>query len=122
MAPPNLLLITAIYGNTARASVGTGSTVLLSNPAGSGKVLRVVNVTFTNVDTAAGTVTLDHHDAASGGGTSHAIASAESVPASSRIAPITRNVPLYLEEGTSLAALAGTENTIMAVVVYEEIA
>lgn len=122
MAPPNLLLITAIYGDTARASVGTGSTVLLSNPANSGKVMRVVNVTLTNIDTTARTVTLNHHNAASGGGTAHPIASAESVPANSRISPITRSVPLYLEEGTSLAAVAGTGNTIMAVVVYEEIA
>lgn len=121
MAAPNLLLINSYYGSTARAGVGTASTVLLSNPAGSGKVMRVVNVTFTNSDATARTVTLNHHNAASGGGTAHAIASAESVPANNRISPITRNVPLYLEEGTSLAAIAGTANTILAVVAYEEI-
>jgi hypothetical protein len=122
MAAPNLLLANAIYGHTDRAAVATTSTVLLSNPASSGKVFRVTNVTFTNVDTTARTVTLNHHNAASGGGTAQAITSAESVPASGRLTPVTRDAPLYLEEGQSLAALAGTATTIQAIVTYEEIA
>ena len=122
MAAPNLLLITSVYGKTSRVSVGTSSTVLLSNAAGSGKVLRVVGVTFCNVDSTARTVTLNHHDAASGGGTASAIAFAESVPANGRLSPVTRNVTIYLEEGTSLAAIAGTADTVRVVVTYEEIA
>jgi hypothetical protein len=122
MTAPNLLLITSVYGKTARESVGTTSTVLLSNPAGSGKVLRIVSVMFTNVDSTARTVTLNHHDEASGGGTAQAIASAESVNANARLSPVTRDMPLYLEEDTSLAALAGTASTIKAIVAYEEIA
>lgn len=122
MAAPNLLLINAIYGKTARAAVATTSTVLLSNPASSGKVLRVISVLFTNTDAANRTVTLNHHDAASGGGTAQAVVSGATVTANNQLAPVSRSNPLYLEENTSLAALAGTAATINAVVVYEEIA
>lgn len=122
MSNPNILLANAIFGHTDRASVGTGSTVLVSNPDGSGKVFRVTNVTFTNVDTTARTVTLSHHDAASGGGDPQAVVSAESVPASGRLTPVTRDMPIYLEPNTSLAAFAGDPDTILAIVTYEEIA
>ena len=122
MAAPNLLLTNAVYGKTARAAVATTSTVLLSNPASSGKVLRVISVLFANVDAAGRTVTLNHHDAAAGGGTALAMVSGKSISANDTFAPVSRNNPIYLEENTSLAALAGTTATINAVVAYEEVA
>ena len=83
MANPNIVNVTAIYGNTTYAALTTTlTTVLLSNAASSGKVYKINSIMVSNIDgTSAADVTVKLNTSASGGGTSYSLASTISVPA-----------------------------------------
>lgn len=118
MAAPNLANPTAVYGRTVRYRVTTTMAAALSNAAASNKCLKVITVLCCNDDGVNPCdITLMHND-----GTSDApIDSTISIPADATQALITRDVPIYLEEGHSLRAQAGANNDLNLTISYEEI-
>jgi len=123
MTAPNIVNVSTITGKTDQVALsGTSATVLLSNAASSGKVVKVNTIIVANVDaTNACDVTVDLHSAAAGGGTAFSIISTASVAADSSLVALDKSTAIYLEEDMSITVTAGTANDLEVIVSYEEI-
>ncbi len=123
MAAPNIVNVSTIIGKTSKVALtSTSRTTLVSNAASSGKVFKINMVQVANVDgTNAADVTVDVHSGASGGGTAYSLVSTASVSADSALVALDKNTAIYLEENTSITAIAGTANDLEVLVSYEEI-
>lgn len=118
-APNNL--IGEFTVNVALSS--TSATSLLSNPASSGRVFKVLSIVAANVDgTNAADITVARYSAAALGGTAFPVASTISVPADASLIVSDATTPLMLAANTSLGATAGTSNAITMTVTYQEYA
>lgn len=122
MAAPNLIGATTINGKTTGLVLANTSPLLvLNNPSSSGKVLRVNTVTFANRSANAVTGSLVYYNAASIGGTALEITANIAIPGLSSFTAIDKQTQYYLEENSSLGAVAGTENTLVVTVSYEDV-
>lgn len=118
MAPPNLKSPTTITGKTDGYAVTTTLAAALTNSAGSGKVYKINSVYCANVDGAiAADIDLTYYN----GTTDFYLAKTIAVPADATQVLITREAYIYLEEGDSLRAKAGTSGDLELVIGYEEI-
>jgi hypothetical protein len=125
MANPNIAgASTTIYGVTAYVTPGTtAATVLLSNAASSGTVMRINQIVAANVSgTAAVDVTVTINSAAAGGGTAFPIASTISVPADASLIVVDKTTGLYLMEDKSIVVTSGTGSGVTYSISYELIA
>ena len=123
MTAPNIVNVSTITGKTDQIALSsTGATALVSNAAGSGKVVKVNMIIAANVHaTNACDVTVDVHSAAAGGGTAFSIVSTASVSADSSLVALDKSTAMYLEEDMSITVTAGTANALEVIVSYEEI-
>ena len=123
MTAPNIVNVSAITGKTDLIALSTtAQTTLVSNPAASGKVIKINMIQVANVDGVnACDVTVDLHSAAAGGGTAYSLVSTVSVPADASLVAVDKNTALYLEEDRSITVTAGTANDLEVIVSYEEI-
>jgi hypothetical protein len=123
MAAPNIVNVSTITGKTTYAALGvTLTTVLLANPASSGKVFKINSIMISNVDgSSAADVTIDINTAAAGSGTSYALANTISVPADATLNLIDKNSSFYLEEDKSILGGASAAGDLEIVISYEEI-
>ena len=124
MAAPNLgassLTITGITNYYTLSS--TAATVVCTNAASSGKLLKVHTVMVANDDgTDDATIILSINSAAAGGGTAYKLAHTITVPADSTLILIDENSPINLEEDRSLVATASAANDLDVVVSYLDI-
>ena len=118
MTAPNLNNPTKVEAKCARLSATTSSQNILSNGASSNATLRVISLLACNIDgTNAADITITKSD----GITSLAIASTITVPADATLVVVSRENPVYLPEGWSLAGLASAAGDIVFTVEYEEI-
>jgi len=117
MATPNLLTLTSIIPKTSMQAITTSATAIVTNTAGSNKVLKISALYISNVDGASNEeVTVDiFRDS-----TARHIAKTIIVPVDATLDVI--NKAVYLEEGDSLRLTAGTDSRLEAVCSYEEIA
>jgi hypothetical protein len=124
MANPNIVNVTSILGETVVGVLtSTLSTVLLSNPASSGKVLKINTILIANVNgTVATDTTIDISPAASGTSTSAvSIVSTASVPADATLAVIDKNTSFYLLEDKSIIGNCTTAGNCEFIISYEVI-
>ena len=122
MANPNIVNVTAIYGNMLSVAVGTSATSLASNAASSGKVYKINSITVANIDgTAAADITVNIYSAAALGGSATAIVSTISVPADATLIVTDKTTSFYLLENQSIGAIAGTASDLVATASWEEI-
>ena len=123
MTAPNIVNVSAITGKTDLIALSTtAQTTLVSNPAASGKVIKINMIQVANVDGAnACDVTVDLHSAAAGGGTAYSLVSTISVPADASLVALDKSTAVYLEEDRSITATAGTAGDLEVIVSYEEI-
>lgn len=123
MANPNIVSVSAIYGENSLTSLSTTSaTSIVSNAASSGKVYKINSLIVANVDgTSAADITINVYSAAALGGTAYALASTVSVPADATLVVIDKNTSIYLKENQSIGATAGTANDLVVVASWEEI-
>ena len=122
MANPNIVNVTAIYGNISNVSLTTTSeTSLVSNAASSGLVLKIDNIVVANTTSTAASITINVHSAAALGGTSYPIASAISVPANSTLIVTDKSTAFYLMENMSVGATAGTASALVVTTSWEQI-
>jgi hypothetical protein len=116
MAAPNIVNVTTIIGKTAVQAIGTSAAAIVSNAAGSGKVLKINALYVANVDgTSAADLTVDVFRSA----TPYRLASTVSVPADSTLDVISKSI--YLEEGDSIRLAASATGDLEGVCSYEEI-
>lgn len=129
MANPNIVAVTAIYGNTTYLTPsGTSAVVLLPNAASSGKVFKIDNVVVSNTTASAANVTVSIYTngavaqgSAPAGGTAYPIVSTVSVPAYSSLIAVDKTTSFYLQEGTSITVTSGTGSALTYSVSYEDI-
>lgn len=123
MANPNIVSVSAIYGENSLTSLSTTSaTSIVSNAASSGKVYKINSLIVANVDgTNAADITINVYSQAALGGTAYALASTVSVPADATLVVIDKNTSIYLKENQSIGATAGTANDLVVVASWEEI-
>jgi hypothetical protein len=123
MAAPNIVNVNSIVGITTLVTLPTtGATVVLNNPAGSNKVLKINNVIVANVNgSATANISLGVNNLAAGAGTSFRVAYQIDVAAKSSLVAIDKNASIYLEENRSIVATASAGNYLEVVCSYEEI-
>ena len=125
MAAPNIVNISSLYGKTTYVNLTTtGSTSVLSNSSGSGKVYKVNSLFVSNTDTANSVnVTVNYYDSSSvsAATTSGSIAGSISVPAKSNLIILDKSNNLYLEENKSIGSIAGTAAKLTVICTYEDI-
>jgi hypothetical protein len=123
MAAPNIVNVTTITGKSAVIDLpGTSATLVVENPASSGKVFKINSLVVSNVDgTNAADITISFFSEDNIGGTATEIVSTVSVPADASLVVIDKNTSIYLEEDRSLGATAGAANDLKVIVSYEEI-
>ena len=124
MANPNIVNVSAIYGNSSQTALSSTSVAsIVSNAASSGKVYKIDMIVVANVDgTSAADITINiYSNATAGSGTAYAIASTISVPADSSLIVSDKTTAFYLLENQSIGAIAGTANDLVVTCSWEEI-
>ena len=123
MANPNIVNVTAIYGNSASVSLTTTSaTSIVSNAASSGKVFKINSIVVANVDgTSAADITINVYSQAALGGTAYPIASTISVPADATLIVTDKTTSFYLLENQSIGATAGSASDLVVTASWEEL-
>ena len=125
MAAPNIVNISTLTGKTTYVNLTTtGSTSILSNASGSGRVYKINSLFVSNTDTSnAVAITANYYDSSSisVATTSGSLAGAITVPAKSNLIILDKSTALYLEENKSIGAIAGTAAKLTVICSYEDI-
>ena len=118
MAAPNIVNVTTIIGHTDVQSVTTSASAIVTNSAASGKVFKINSLIVSNIDgTNPADITIDLFRSS----TSYYLASTITVPADATLVVISKDNPIYLEEGDSIRCLASANGDLQAICSYEEI-
>lgn len=118
MAAPNIVNVSTITGKTAVLAVTTSATAIVSNGAGSNKVLKINSLVIANVDgTNSADITVDLFRSS----VAYRLASTITVPGDATLVVISKDNPIYLEEGDSLRCTASANSDLEAVCSYEDI-
>lgn len=116
MSAPNIVSVATITGKSAVQLVGTTPTAIITNSAGSGKVIKVNTLMVGNVDaTTAYDLTVDLYRS------SVAYRFVCTVSGAAKAVLDVLGKAIYLEEGDSLRLTASTASKLEAVASYEEI-
>lgn len=122
MSNPNIVNVSAIYGNTSTVALSsTSATSLVSNTASSGKVFKIDNIVVANTTGSPATITINVYSAAALGGTAYPVASAITVPGNATLIVTDKSTAFYLLEDKSIGATAGTSNALVVTASWEEI-
>jgi len=122
MANPNIVNVTAIYGNTAYLiPTGTSATTWTGLTPATGTVNKVGTIMATNVTATAATVTVSINSAISGGGTAYRLTYQTSVPGNSSLMVVDKSTSIYVGEAQSIVVTSGTSSAIEMVGAYEAI-
>ena len=123
MANPNIVNVTAIYGNNSTTALSTtNATAIINNAAASGKVYKVNSIVVSNVDgSTAADITISIYSQDDIGGTAYAIASTISVPADASLIVTDKTTSFYLKEDQSVGAIAGAANDLVVTASWEEL-
>jgi len=118
MAAPNIVDVATITGKTVGLAVTTSAQAVVTNSAGSGKVLKVNALYVSNIDgTNSAEVSVTFYNADNT--TSYHIAKTVVVPADGSLDVLSKAI--YLEEGDELKIAANADSDLEAVASYEEI-
>lgn len=119
MAAPNLKNPSSIIGITSVVGIATTTaTGILTNPAGSNKVLKVNSIFAANVD---GINNADISVSILRNGVDYYLARKISVPADDTQILCTKDTYFYLEENVGIQAQASAADDIHITIGYEEI-
>jgi hypothetical protein len=126
MANPNIVNVSAIYGNTSSYLISSTAnpfaTALINNPAASGKIFKINSIVVANVDgTSAADITINLYSQDDLAGTGTALASTVSVPADSTLIVTDKSTGFYLLEDKSIGATASAANDLVVTCSWEEL-
>ncbi len=116
MANPNIVNVKSILGKTAVANVSTASSNIVVNSASSNTIVKINTLIATNIN---GTNTVDFSASLFRSSVDYQIASTIAVPADASLVVISKDNPIYLEEGDSIRCLASSNSNIVAICSYE---
>lgn len=122
MANPNAVNITSVYGNNSLTNLTTTSpTVIVNNPAGSGKLFKVNTVLIVNYVTTSISADLNIYTEDDLGGTAKNLVNDIVVPPNATIILIEASTAIYLKEDQSLGVTASVANDALVIASWEEI-
>lgn len=123
MAAPNIVNVTTITGKTSVVDLSTtNATAVVSNPASSGKVLKINSLIVANVDgSTPSEITIAIYSEDDIGGTATELVRTVTVPFDASLVVIDKSTAIYLEEDRSIGATAGTAGDLKVICSYEEI-
>lgn len=127
MAAPNIVGVATITGVTTTFSHNTNNpTTIVSNSAGSNRVIKINNITLANVSgTTVGLVTVKHHQnsgtfgLAPGAGTSISIINQVGIATGTSLVAVDRASSFYLQEQECISVQSNLANIIESTVSYE---
>jgi hypothetical protein len=116
----NIVNVTSIVGRTSTVAAAIVDSEIISNPIGSGKILKINTLACSNKATA------NEHDVSvyisdDGNGLDYSIISNAPIPPGATLVVVGRDNFIYLEEGWSLSCYASADSVIDAICSYEEI-
>jgi hypothetical protein len=117
MANPNIVNVSTLTGKTSVFTLTTATQTVITNSTSSGKILKVDSLFVSNTTSTAASVTIDLFRSS----VAYKITSAISVPANSTLLVIDKASNIFLEEGDTLRAIAGTTNVLQLVTSFEEL-
>ena len=119
MAAPNILSASSIYGKTTGAALDTTTTTsLLANSASSDKLLKLNSIIVANVDgTNSADVTISWYD----GSDDRHLAKTVAVPSDTTLVVLSKESPIYLEEGQSIRGGASANSDLEVIISYDEL-
>ena len=125
MAAPNIVDVATITGiTTFKAGINleaAGVSVIVTNAASSGKVLKVNSLVATSIGTTTG-VTTKIFNLAAGAGNSVSIGTTMTVPTYSSLAVVSKEMSIYLQENQSIGVFKeASKGDIDVVCSYEDI-
>ena len=125
MAAPNIVDVATITGITTwKAGINleaAGVSVIVTNAASSGKVLKVNSLVATSIGTTTG-VTTKIFNLAAGAGNSVSIGTTMTVPSFSSLAVVSKEMSIYLQENQSIGVFKeASKGDIDVVCSYEDI-
>ena len=115
MANPNIVNVSNILGKTAVAAASTTPTDIISNSTGSNTILKINNLSFSNISASAVTIIASVFR----GSVEYKLVHNVIVPTAASFTVIDKPTSIYLEEGDSLRITAGSNSALHAVCSYE---
>jgi len=118
MANPNIVNVSAIYGNTGFLSITTSAANVVVNPGGSGAVYKLNTLLVSNINassSAAVTIELNRS------GTNTAIVKNVALATGGSLVAISKDSSLYLLEGDIIQASGNVASSLQAVASWEQI-
>lgn len=116
MAAPNIVSVATITGKTAVQAVSTSATAIVTNSAGSNKVIKVNALYVGNVDASVNyDLTVDLFRSS----TAYRFGPTITIPAKASLDVLSKAI--YLEEGDTLRLTASANSKLEAICSYEEI-
>jgi len=119
MANPNIVNVTTIFGNTSTQNVTTTAANVVQNPISSGYIYKINTLTIANINTFSSAVNINAEFINAGSNTF--IARSVVVPANSSLVILGKDTPIYLLENNSIQLSAGANNSLTAIISYEQI-
>lgn len=120
MANPNIVNVTAIYGNTSYLiPANTAATTWTALTPSANNVTKVNNIVVSNVTGSAVAVTVSVNSAAAGAGTAYRIAYQVSVPANASLIVVDKTTSFYVGEAQSVVVTVGTGSALELTAGYE---
>jgi hypothetical protein len=120
MAAPNIVNVATITAKSVGRAVTTSFATILTNLAGSGKVLKINSFIISNITTST-SADISARVYKSGVTTAYYIAFTITVPGSSTLVLISKDTSIYLEEGDYIEFLSSSNSTLSGFCSYEEI-
>ena len=122
MTAPNIVNVTAIYGNTYGAALTTADSFFVNNIQSSGKVYKLNALYISNIHgTAAADVNVTLNSTYATASANTRIVSTVSVAADSTVVLITKDSSIYLKEEGRLNITANLNSYLEAVISWDEI-
>lgn len=122
MANPNIVNVTTINGNNSLLAVTTSFQALINNPASSGKIYKINNITASNIDVAnTSDVSVQIYTEDDLGGTGYSIANSIPIPFEASLIVVDKTNSFYLKEDQSIGISANVDSHINVSASWEEI-
>lgn len=121
MAIPNIVNVSSIQAKSFGNTLTTSNALVLVNAASSGNCIKINNIVLSNYSSSAATASVEFNRAAAGTGTATFLISGVSVPPNASIIVTDKSTGFYMEEDTSIKAVAGTATAVQVFVSYEVI-
>lgn len=123
MANPNIVNVTAIYGNNSLTTLSnTSAFSIINNASGSNVVYKVNSIVVANyTGNTAADISVNIYSQDDLGGTAFPIASTITVPGDASLIVTDKTTSFYLKEDQSVGATAGSANALVVTASWEQI-